>query len=272
MCNCQRNDEVFPPSGIPEHNFPSRFENFHWWGETEVPTEVCYKSIKRDELPIPPLHEERWRYPYRYSSCAPSTSALKWKQSQKQPDNALQSRKKIQMEPRDIRQVKGYETTSMDSSLEPFLYHAPTIIIRKEIPASLLTPTWAPRCAHTDFDEFILRSLHPKYKKDPKIRKRIQFCSRDSNREICVALNEMQNLDSKPAKKIKKKEFLFTSQRPGHRPATENLPPRVCPNPINDEVYIRPKTCHQEYAQTQSMMKFTSAHRPATKSMPKPNQ
>ncbi|GFR69552.1 hypothetical protein ElyMa_000304400 [Elysia marginata] len=110
----------------------------------------------------------------------------------------------------------------MDASLEPFVYHEPTAIITRETPTCLLTRTWAPKCAHTDFGEYILKTLHPDYKTDPKTRKRIQFCSRDSNREICVTMNELQHLDPNPQKKIKKKDFLFVQQRPGHRAANQS--------------------------------------------------
>ncbi|GFR69546.1 hypothetical protein ElyMa_000304200 [Elysia marginata] len=110
MSRCKARDEMFPEAGIPEfkpaHDYPTKYPNFHWWGESEVQTEVCYKSIKRDELPIPPLHDERWRYPYRYSSAVPS---IAWKEKRKDTEKAAFP-KKTPMEPRDIRQVKGYET------------------------------------------------------------------------------------------------------------------------------------------------------------------
>lgn len=236
-CNCCGKDPMFPPAGIPEfkptHDFPTRYSNFHWWNEVQVEsTDVCYKTIRRDELPIPPLHEERWRYPYRYTSAMPATMANSWldkiKEMERQkaalPVVSVQpapKKKRVQrMDPRDIRQAKGYETTSMDASLEPFLYTAPTVIIRRNTPSNLLTRTWAPKCAHTDFGEYVLRSLHPDYARDPRTRKRIQFNSRDSNREICVSLAELAHLDPNPQKKIRKKGFLFTQQySTGHKNA-----------------------------------------------------
>ncbi|RUS70300.1 hypothetical protein EGW08_021939 [Elysia chlorotica] len=210
MSKCQAKDEMFLPAGIPqfkpEYNFPTRFENFHWWGETKVQPDVCYKTIKRDELPIPPLHDERWRYPYRYSSCQPAMRTIRWKKSLREAEEAGKTGrplKRMPMLPRDIRQAKGYETTTMDTTLEPFLYHPPTTIITREIPDTLLTPTWAPRCARTEFGEYILRSLHPNYKRDPRIRKRLQFCSKDTDREVCVALNELESQKPKPWKKAR---------------------------------------------------------------------
>ncbi|GFO47011.1 hypothetical protein PoB_007351600 [Plakobranchus ocellatus] len=86
------------------------------------------------------------------------------------------------------------------------------------------TPTWTPYCAHSDFGEYVLNQLHPNYKRDPRTRNRLQFSSMDSARELCVSMKEMEHLDSKPQRKLKKKDFLFVQQRPGHRHPMENMP------------------------------------------------
>ncbi|KAH9504237.1 hypothetical protein Btru_064429 [Bulinus truncatus] len=156
------------------------YPDFNWWNDT--PQQKRTKFLRRDELPILKLPDA---YPYCYSSAGPCSVG----RTAKELDNFRITYKlfpKITIEDKldvkMINQVRGYETTSMTASLQPFQpsHKVFEVGIASGIPANLNEPLYVPYQSHSNFQKYVVDILHPGWKNDPLYRRCIKFSFQES--------------------------------------------------------------------------------------------
>jgi len=170
--------------------YPSHFEDFDWWKsgfyrkkkeyeeeKLKCIEERCPKSL---DVPVPSMPR---RYPYRYSSAAPSTAGRtqrEWDMRRaylkcfpQRYNKGRDSSSRV----RDIMQAGGYETTTLSESLKPFQQITPKAARVPNLPIgkSLVEPTYAPWVATSEFDRYVTDTLHPGWHTDPLYRRRVVF-------------------------------------------------------------------------------------------------
>ncbi|CAL1543466.1 unnamed protein product [Lymnaea stagnalis] len=158
------------------------YPNFDWWyQDPTLRRQKRPKVIRRDELPIPVLPN---RYPYRYTSAQPCTVGRTAKELDIYRTTFTLTPKincSDKLDLRMVNEVRGYETASMSASLQPFRKgpeqstSGPTMI-----PFGLSEPLLVPYKSHSKFDEYVVETLHPGWRKDPLYRRCVKFSFQES--------------------------------------------------------------------------------------------
>nr|KAI8734485.1 hypothetical protein BgiMline_027799 [Biomphalaria glabrata] len=183
------------------------YPDFNWWNDTVPQKKAVF--LRKDELPIPKLPD---RYPYRYTSAGPCSVG----RTAKEMDIYRMSYKVLpkikaedKLDVRMINQVRGYETTSMTASLQPFRSSADHLHMASLIPFGLnhnlngtfvmkhhsfinlitssgvasriaLESLYVPFQSQSKFDKYVVNLLHPGWRNDPLYRRCIKFGFQES--------------------------------------------------------------------------------------------
>ncbi|KAI8775125.1 uncharacterized protein LOC106051014 [Biomphalaria glabrata] len=154
------------------------YPDFNWWNDTVPQKKAVF--LRKDELPIPKLPD---RYPYRYTSAGPCSVG----RTAKEMDIYRMSYKVLpkikaedKLDVRMINQVRGYETTSMTASLQPFRSSADHLHMASIIPFGLNESLYVPFQSQSKFDKYVVNLLHPGWRNDPLYRRCIKFGFQES--------------------------------------------------------------------------------------------